>query len=246
MTKAYHAFAEVYDSLMDSSLYDQWFEFTMNHLQKGAKTLELGAGTGNLAIQLCQAGFLIHALDLSNEMLTVAYNNQLEAGVRFPLIERSMTDLRGLGKYDQVISFADSICYLSDLRQVQKVFTEVYQILTKGGIFLFDVHSLERMKKYDKFSYHGETERGVLLWDSYLGKDKASVEHELSVFLSEEGNTYTRYNELHKERTYPLAIYLQALEQAGFEKIEYFSDFKDSFEENGDRWFFKAYKGTLK
>lgn len=238
----YYKFSKIYDDLMDSSYYEKWLAYTRTNLPSRGSVLELGCGSGKLAALLSQAGYQITGLDSSSDMLALAQSHKEETGKSFHLVEGDMTHLEDLGTYDHVISFNDTICYLTKPEDVLQTFREVYQVLKPGGHFLFDVHSPKKMADFLDFSYHAETENGLLIWDSYQGAHNYSIEHDLSIFIPVEGRTYERFDERHFERTYPLKNYTEMLSQAGFKDIESTSDFKDSFSENDSRWFFKAVK----
>jgi len=235
-------FSKVYDLFMDKDLYQEWLAYVEKYLSKKSSILELGCGSGHLGNLLNKSGFKNTGLDLSEEMLVIASDNQREVGVSFPLIHRDMTDLSELGTYDHVISFSDSLCYLKNEKELKTVFEEVHRVLHPGGLFLFDVHSPLQVSEFKDFSYHDEREEAVFLWDSYLGEEKNSVEHDLTFFIREKGNQYLRLDERHKERTYSLEVYKQLLMEAGFYNIEITSDFTDRLQDDAKRWFFKAKK----
>lgn len=44
-----------------------------------------------------------------------------------------MRDLSGLGKFDAVTCYSDSLCYLENLNEVQATFDGVFEILNEGG-----------------------------------------------------------------------------------------------------------------
>lgn len=239
---SYTHFAQIYDQLMDDTLYPQWMEYVNRYLTGKENILELGCGTGRLGIQLKQAGYQITGLDQSDNMLSLAYQHQQQANISFPLLERDMRDLSDLPTYDAVISFCDSLCYLETKEDVKKVFAQVYNQLKKGGLFLFDVHSLKQIEDFIGYSYHTEIEDAVFLWESYSGESPYSVEHELTIFMKEKEGLYSRMDEWHKERTYPLEEYKILLKQAGFSEIEVTSDFTKEWQPESKRWFFKAEK----
>lgn len=242
LMSAYNQFSIIYDELMDPSYYDKWLEYTTANLPNKGSILELGCGSGKLAALLSHAGYQITGLDSSSDMLTLAQRHKEVTGQSFKLVQGSMTDLKDFGTYDHVISFNDTICYLRTPEEVLKTFNQVYQVLNSGGCFLFDVHSPKKMNDFIGYSYHGESENGLLIWDSFQGSEDHSIEHDLSIFTLMEGHTYERFDERHYERTYPLNVYKEMLEQAGFNEVEPTSDFKDTFNEHDGRWFFKAVK----
>lgn len=241
-TVKYNWFAKVYDELMDDSLYPKWAEYTSQYLTKENHILELGCGTGILALQLTKAEFDITALDLSSDMLSLAYDRQLEAGVRFPLVEMDMRNLSELENFDGVICYSDALCYIETEEEKGVIFSEVYEKLNQDGVFLFDVHSTYQVKEFDQFSYHDEVEGIVFLWDSYTGDKEYSVEHQLTFFVEKENGQYERFEEIHKEWTHSLDKYIELLKKAGFKKIEVSADFGQKVNDESRRWFFAAKK----
>ncbi|MDN6724207.1 MAG: class I SAM-dependent methyltransferase [Tetragenococcus halophilus] len=241
---AFETFAFIYDQVMDEQLYEDWLAFTLRHLQKEKQLLELACGTGELAIQFAQKGYAVTALDLSEEMLTVA-NQRAEyeqADVQF--VQADMLDLKDMGTYEVVTCYSDSICYLADELEVQTAFNQVYQVLKKDGVFLFDVHSLYQIDEvFPDYTYHYQTEDFAFLWESYPGELPHSIEHFLTFFIKNQTETFSREDELHLERTYPIEVYKNLLKQAGFKQIKVCADFKDSEPTNNSkRWFFVCYK----
>ncbi|SFB84555.1 Methyltransferase domain-containing protein [Alkalibacterium subtropicum] len=238
----YNWFAKVYDDLMDDSLYEKWLDYTGKYIPKGEIILELGSGTGILGLKLKESGYDITGLDLSDEMLSLAYNRQREAGLIFPLIQGDMRDLKDLPAYPNVICYSDALCYMKDEEELLAVFKEVYSKLEKEGMFLFDVHSIYQIEAFLSTSFHAETDGIVFLWDSFEGEAPYSVEHELSFFVHSNDNCYDRYEETHKERTYPLDMYKKLLQEAGFQKIEVSADFTEEVKTDSKRWFFACTK----
>ena len=240
---AYEIFANVYDQLMDDDLFKKWFSYTEKYVpHPKASILELGCGNGQLGILLKRAGYDITGLDLSAEMLSLAKQRQEEAGVSFPLFQVDMRDLSSFGRYDAIISFCDTLCYLQTFDDLMSVFEQAYAHLDEGGVFLFDVFTTEHIASLDGYSYHDELPGLVFTWDSFTGVELHSVEHELSFFIEQDNGQYERYDELHRERTYPLEQYLDALKKVGFTKIEVSADFDQKITGENIRWFFKAEK----
>ena len=243
---SYQTFAQVYDAIMDDSLYERWGHFVDQNLQnKGQKLLELACGTGALAVTLKKLGYDVTGLDLSPNMLSLANERAISAGVQLPLIEGDMLDLSEAGEFEVVTCFSDSICYMPDKKAVSTVFKEVSDILTPTGTFLFDVHSTYQVDEvFPGYMYNDQSEEISFLWQSYSGENKHSIEHDLTFFVyNEDIDSYERFDETHKERTYPLDIYYDMLGKAGFASVKVFADFGDSeVEKDSVRWFFACTK----
>lgn len=244
----YETFAAVYDEIMDDSLYDKWTDFSLRHLPQKTKTiLELACGTGIQAVRFAEKGYEVTGLDLSYEMLELAQKKAETAGVMLELAQADMMALEGVGDFDAVTCYSDSLCYMADQEAVLRVFEGVYSVLHSGGIFLFDVHSIYQMEEvFANYSYHENYEDFAFVWDTYEGEYEHSIVHELTFFVKDEESDEERFirrDEIHEERTYSIETYITLLKQAGFASVEVFADFEDELPtKTSQRWFFKAVK----
>lgn len=80
---SYSAFAYVYDELMDNVPYDDWAEYLIGLLKENGVSeglvCELGCGTGQMTRRLAAAGYDMIGIDLSEEMLDVAREQEYGA-----------------------------------------------------------------------------------------------------------------------------------------------------------------------
>lgn len=243
----YKTFAFVYDEVMDKSLYAEWLDFSKRHLPATTeRILELACGTGALACEFAKEGYDVTALDLSEEMLSVASERAQENEVSVQFVQGDMMDLSEVGTYEAITCFSDSLCYMADREAVQQVFDSVSQALEDEGTFIFDVHSIFQVDEvFPEYSYHYQTEEFAFLWDSYPGEKAHSVEHFLTFFVKdqEDAKEFIRRDELHEERTYSLENYYTMLENSNFSSIKIYADFTDEEpDENSSRWFFVCQK----
>jgi len=243
----YQTFAELYDELFDPAMYQQWLDFVRRELpDQSGEVLELACGTGRLAVLLAQAGYHVTGLDLSDNMLALAEQHAEEANVPLPLVEGNMLDLSDIGQFSAVTCFADSFCYLQELAQVQTAFTQVAQHLTANGKFLFDVITpYQTDEVYPGYMYNYRDEERTFMWTSYASEDYAhGAEHDLSFFIwNAEKQAFDEVSELHRERTYVLADYQQALAAAGFSQVKVTADFgQHEPDDKTTRWFFECQK----
>ncbi|PJN89315.1 class I SAM-dependent DNA methyltransferase [Bacillus sp. mrc49] len=230
----YERFAYVYDELMKDAPYEKWLMILTAKLEQygigGRKVLDLACGTGEMTVELAQHGFEVTGVDLSDEMLLVANEKAVKLSLTIPLFQQNMAELEGLGRFDCVTIFCDSLNYLRDEADIAKTFTRVHEHLEDGGLFLFDVHSLYKMEEvFHNHTFAVSDEEVSYIWDCFPGEEPYSVEHELSFFVKDErSGLYDRFDELHYQRTYPVDQYKKWLQQAGFTVTELMADLEEA------------------
>lgn len=248
----YQTFAQLYDELFDDQLYADWQSFVMREVQAPGTLLDLAGGAGRLAVRLAKQGFSVTDADLSVEMLSLADQHAQSAQVDLALVEADMLDLTGLGQFQTITCFADSLCYLNDLAQVNAALTQAGQHLAPGGKFLFDVitpYQTDQVYPGYPFNYQDEDHTRAFMWQSFADEEVAhGVIHDLTFFIQQGDGSYRRLSETHFERTYPLADYLTALKVAGFDQVQVSADFgRHEVKDDTTRWFFVCQKGgTIK
>ncbi|MFD6439036.1 class I SAM-dependent DNA methyltransferase [Peribacillus sp. NPDC060186] len=230
----YERFAYVYDELMKDAPYEKWLMILTAKLEQygidGRKVLDLACGTGEITVELAQHGFDVSGVDLSDEMLMVANEKAAKLGLSIPFFQQNMAELEGLGLYDCVTIFCDSLNYLREETDILKTFSRVHEHLKDGGLFLFDVHSIYKMEEiFHNNTFAVNDEEVSYIWDCFPGEESYSVEHDLSFFVRDnDSGLYDRFDELHYQRTYPVEQYKKWLQQAGFEVTELLADLEEA------------------
>lgn len=87
---------------------------------EGAKVLDLGAGTGRIAIPLAQAGFEVTGLDISQPMLDVLHDKDPLSSVTTALKDISVID--GAHEFDLVLCIGSTFFMVLDDLPRQNVF----------------------------------------------------------------------------------------------------------------------------
>ncbi|KIP22113.1 Glycine/sarcosine N-methyltransferase [Anoxybacillus ayderensis] len=244
----YERFASWYDQLMSDAPYDQWcalVERAVSSYQTGKRMLDLGCGTGELALRLAEKGFDVTGVDVSEQMLAIAQMKAQERGVDLSFFQQDMRDFGPFEPFDTIVIFCDSLNYLLQEEDVVATFSRVYDQLKSGGLFLFDVHSLFKMENV--FLQHGtfasNDDEVSYIWNCYPGSWPHSVEHELTFFVRLDEGVYERVDEMHVQRTYDVERYVTWLKQAGFRLLHIWADFTEQQPTNeSERIFFIAQK----
>ncbi len=233
---AYESFALVYDRLMAEMPYDRWLAFLQQCLADGdVRTLvDLGCGTGNLALPLAAQGYRVMGVDNSPEMLAIAEQKRLNmhsgaghAVGTLQFVESDMCDFETPEPVDAVYSFCDSINYVTEEADVQRLFANVRRALRAGGLFVFDVHTDA------KFAEYAESQPFVLNDDdlAYIWTcdyEAPLIHHALTIFVAhddEHDGSFARIDEFHVQRAYDLDWLRNELQKAGFADVKCYADF---------------------
>lgn len=143
----YEALAKYYESLIqEEEAVVRWFDFTMEN-GKGKEYLELACGCGDLAFKLAEAGKNVLATDLSPQMIEEAKKRYSSKGLSFEIM--NMLNFTTEKLFDTICCYCDSFNYLENLEEVKRVFENVYSHLHEKGVFLFDMHTLDRLKEFE-------------------------------------------------------------------------------------------------
>ncbi|ANB61735.1 class I SAM-dependent DNA methyltransferase [Anoxybacteroides amylolyticum] len=243
----YESFAYWYDALMSEAPYDEWKAFVERKVRQygGAdakRVVDVGCGTGELAVRLAKDGFFVTGVDLSENMLAVAQEKAERERVSVGLFQQNMTEL-DVPPVDIVVIFCDSLNYLLTETDVMQTFRRVYTTLQEGGLFLFDVHSIYKMELFQGETFADSDESISYIWQCEPLDTPHTVAHELTFFVQTNRGLYERYDESHVQRTFTQQQYEQWLADAGFTVLEVCADFTDSAPcDTSERIFFVAKK----
>ncbi|GAB3795246.1 class I SAM-dependent DNA methyltransferase [Virgibacillus kimchii] len=246
---AYRQMAGVYDALMTNAPYNKWLEFTKQMIHKNGKSVhtivDLGCGTGEIALRLAEENYRVIGVDVSSEMLTLAAHKANEKNLPVHWIHQDMRELDGFRDMDLVISYCDSMNYMTTVEDVRSVFERVASSLKRDGLFIFDVHSLHHMEyQLKNRTFADVTEDASYIWFCSAGEHPGEAYHELT-FFSLENDKYIRFDELHHQRTFSVDVYKDLLVHAGFKNIKVYGDFSfhdATVNEDTERLFFTAEK----
>lgn len=246
MASSYGRFAEVYDALMTDIPYDAYVEWVQTNApaKQNTKLLDIGCGTGTMAIAFAKSGYDVSGLDLSEEMLMIASERCYEEDVRVFFVCQSMDELDGFEQLDVVTIPIDSLNYVPEQQAVQQTFERIYAALKEGGHLFFDVHSLFKMDEIfldSPFTY--DDEEITYLWETEAGEAPHSVHHDMLFYVQQENGLFERFEEQHYQRTYSIEMYMMMLQRAGFEDITVTADFTDEAPSlDSERIFFHCVK----
>ncbi|WP_077330210.1 class I SAM-dependent DNA methyltransferase [Virgibacillus siamensis] len=244
---SYQKLANLYDKLMDDAPYNQWIEFTGEIFSRTGSDVQtiadLGCGTGQIASLLAHEGYDVIGVDNSADMLSVAQQRAQQENLAIQWIQQDLRQLQGLQNLDAAVSYCDVINYITDEDEVRTVFERVAKSLKPGGLFLFDIHSVNHVEQFYVNQTFADVQDDVsYIWFCTPGENQGEMYHDLTFFVSD-GEKYDRFEELHHQQTYYVEFYKKLLHESGFKLCGLHADFSvtaDFDEENAERIFIIA------
>ncbi len=247
---AYEALAASYDRLTNDVDYEATVNFYEEILrQEGLKprtAVDLACGTGSIAAILARRGLRVTAVDLSEEMLTVA--QQKTADMEHPPrylcqpLQRLWLD-RGV---DLAVCALDSLDYITNPADCAEAIRRIYKALNPGGIFIFDVNTPEKLRAMDSQVFLDEDDDVYCVWRGEFEEASNICSYGMDLF-QRRGGLWQRSFEEHREYAYSQEQLTGYLREAGFTHIGVYADrLLEAPREGEQRIYFKARKGKRK
>ena len=247
---AYHALASSYDSLTLDVDYDAIVDFYMCLLKREnvapRSAVDLACGTGSVAIRLAKLGMQVTAVDLSEEMLCIASQKAQGMENAPTFVCQPLQKLYLPRAVDLAVCALDSMDYITDPEDCRQAIHRVYKALNPGGCFIFDVNTPEKLRAMDGQVFLDENEETFCVWRGEFDEKTNILSYGMDIF-QRQGNLWHRSFEEHLEYAYTANQLTGWLKEAGFTKIEVFSDRRLEPPKTGEqRIYLKARKGKVK
>lgn len=226
----YEMLAHVYDALVkDDAATQAWVKLIQTHVH-GKELLELACGSGEITIALARAGYHVHASDLSADMIDEAKRKEGSELVTWSVMD--MCDLHMEEHFDGILCLCDSFNYLLQEEQVLSLFQKAYDHLFDGGVFLVDMHSLDRLDEFqEEYNEAGHVKGIEYQWTITSEEDRI---HQNFAFYDAQGRVTL---EQHEQRVYDPQWILEKLQEVGFQ-VAVYTDFTLEGIQEGEKQFY--------
>jgi SAM-dependent methyltransferase len=158
---AYAVLGTGYDAWCHSVTEDIDF-YVRLAIESGGPVLEIGVGSGRIAVPTALAGIVVVGVDRSGPMLDLARAKARAQDVPLKLIRADMRELPELGTFPLVTVPFRALLHLRDDAERLGVFRSLRARLEPGGLLAFDVFHPDRRDIEDTDGRWLEREPGIM------------------------------------------------------------------------------------
>jgi len=219
-----------YDRLGITRLGDDEISFFADYGKNpSCPILELGCGTGRLAIPMALRGFDVTGIDVANSMLVVARRKAAEAGVKLELVHGDIRDFSLDRRFGLIFIPNNTIAHLLTYEDLRACLSSVKRHLDAAGRFIIAAFnpslpllSRELGRRYPVTEYVDESGQRVEVSETLRYDSATQINHLLWYFVRGDCETV---------RSLDLRMYfpqeLEALlDHNGFTVVEKFDDYQ--------------------
>lgn len=200
-------------------------------LPQSGRLLDLACGEGTFLAGMAAGGWQVTGVDLSPAMLSFA-SQKFSTAARQPcLIHGDMRELHFENDFDLVTCWYDSLNYLLTTSELNAVFNGVFRALKSGGAFLFDMNTIYALTVHwqrNAAYVSQETPDLIEIHIPSCDYDLQRASLRILVFTRPEGrDCWERFEEIHTEQGYPLAVIQSLLRECGLDLLASLGNLND-------------------
>jgi glycine/sarcosine N-methyltransferase len=211
-----------------STYYDQIFPFNQTaysfvsqYFHEGNSILDMGAGTGTMAIALAEKGLQVIASEPEETMAETIKKKAKSKGLTLSVYTKSMDEIEEFQEqFDGILCIGNTLPHLSDIETVERYLRKCYFQLKTNGILILQQVNYDKVLSKSDFTFPVIEKEGCTFTREYEKKD----EHILFTSrLSSNGET--------TENTIPLfpvtsQQLIPLLKKIGFQAVDVYGNFQ--------------------
>ena len=194
--------------------------------------MDLACGTGVLCERLKREGIEASGMDLSAGMIAIA--RQRDPSIPYEVAD--MTLFCPERQFDLVTCTGDAVNHIPDLRDVEKIFRNVYAYTVPGGHFIFDL--LNEREVSDSEPFESDFEENLRVWFQMTRPAENKVN--LCIRVYEDGREVLEENI--RETVHDPAVICGLLQRCGFRVVKCANRLPDDGGIPGTTWNIVAQK----
>lgn len=216
----YKALTPYYDDIFPTN--QRTLSFLTSHFKEGSSILDIGAGTGNMAISLSHQGFHVTAAEPEKMMAEQVMQKAKSCEYPFKVITNTMQQIGELEEtYDGIYCIGNTLVHLNELEEFHTFFEQTFQKLCPEGVFIIQIVNFDKVLVKKDFTFP------MIKKDIFTFERQYELDGEHILF-----STTLSVNDKSQTNTIPLypitsTQLLPLLEQCGFEVIDAYGNFEN-------------------
>jgi SAM-dependent methyltransferase len=234
----YDAYAPIYDAIGQARFGERMAGWTLRWLSAHASSptcaLDLACGTGVAALALAAAGCHVVGVDRSPAMLAIAGGRARDAAYAVAFVEGDIRYLNATcnmqhveslldrsafcilhSAFDLVTCFYDSLNYLTDDGDLDRVFASAAAALRPGGHLVFDINTEAQYTSWDERDVVTCDSRDCLVYNKLSYDPDTRLAEGRIVWFVRETELWWRGEETHTQRAWSDSEVRDALARVG-------------------------------
>lgn len=177
--------------------------------------VDLGCGSGLWAQQLTQASYDVLGIDISESMIAIAQTRAPKAEFRVESLFHAK-----IPPCNAVTSVSEVLNYLfdpaNDRKGLSQLFARIYDALTPGGLFIFDIAEPGQVAQGTTIKNFVEGDDWIVLTQKEDNQELRLLTRRIISFRKV-GEQYRRSDEVHRQQLYKSTDIVTELRQVGFQ-----------------------------
>ncbi len=220
----YTGFAQGYDLVMRDVDFEEWalhiLRLRDRHGFKGNRILNLACGTGVMEPTWLSKGLEVVGIDQSEEMVEEARRKNS----MYPTLDFRVGDMRDFDledRFEMITCLYDSLNYLTEPGDVQRLFECVKSHLSREGVFVFDVATETNiLENFTSTTYAENLKEFAYIWENGYNIKTKICQSDFAFFHRDpKTGKFERRTETHYQRMYTTRNLTQWLRKQGLRSV---------------------------
>jgi 2-polyprenyl-3-methyl-5-hydroxy-6-metoxy-1,4-benzoquinol methylase len=164
--------------------------------------LDLGSGTGTVALYMAERGWSVTGIDASSDMIEHAKQKASQKDIAADFIQCRFEQISLPRRFTVIGSFYDTLNHVLSKRALGRLFVWVGLHLEPEGLFIFDVNTLDCYRVLWNTTSVGHHADYTLILENTFEESRREARSVVTYFGREKGHSYRKYRTLIEERWY--------------------------------------------
>jgi glycine/sarcosine N-methyltransferase len=215
----YRSLTPFYDEIFPTNA--KALTFLKSNFKQGSLLLDVGAGTGSMALGLVDEGFNVIATEPEESMAQQI--REKAASTPIQVFTKGMLQVEEIeDTFDGIYCIGNTLVHLKNVEEINEFLQQVYKKLADDGVFICQIVNFDRVLSQQDFAFP------VIQKENFEFKRQYALEGDKVLFtttLASDGETFSNTTSLYPVTSEQL---LPILKNVGFQTIETYGNFESA------------------